>query len=108
MGFQAESAGVRCSNVQKDFGVLLYRKPTSHASSRFYCLSLQVCGRVLTKDFFQKRAHAVSEGIGNRSIFTSYECDDCNQRFADHEENELGELFICIRHLEKNMEKKGQ
>ena len=82
------------------------RPPMLPADSIAY--RCRFCGRVLTKDFFQKRAHAVSEGIGNRSIFTSYECDDCNQRFADHEENELGNSSICIRHLEENMEKKGQ
>ncbi len=81
------------------------RPPMLPADSIAY--RCRFCGRVLTKDFFQKRAHAVSEGIGNRSIFTSYECDDCNQRFADHEENELGELFHLYKALRGKHGKKG-
>ena len=81
------------------------RPPMLPADSIAY--RCRFCGRVLTKDSFQKRAHAVSEGIGNRSIFTSYECDDCNQRFADREENELGELFHLYKALRGKHGKKG-
>lgn len=59
-------------------------------SVRCHC---RFCGKTKTKNDFRKKAHAVSEGIGNKSIFTSYECDECNQHFADNEENELGKLF---------------
>lgn len=65
------------------------------------------CGRVKTKKDFRKKAHAVSEGIGNKNIITSYECDECNQRFANCEENELGNLFRLYKAVRAKKTKKG-
>jgi hypothetical protein len=39
---------------------------------------------------FRKEAHAISECLGNTSLFTKYECDDCNQFFGDGIETSLG------------------
>lgn len=35
---------------------------------------------------FQKKAHAVSEGVGNKTIFLTEECDTCNEHFGMHVE----------------------
>ena len=55
------------------------------------------CGKVKTKQDFQHKAHAVAECIGNKSLITKYECDECNDRFARNEESELGKLFQEFR-----------
>lgn len=52
------------------------------------------CGKVKTKNEFRQKAHAVAEGIGNKSLITKYECDACNTSFANAEENELGNLLL--------------
>lgn len=39
---------------------------------------------------FGKKAHALPELVGNRTLFTNYECDDCNQLFGDGIESDLG------------------
>lgn len=51
------------------------------------------CGEVKTKSEFKQKAHAVAEGIGNKSLITKYECDACNDSFAKAEESELGKLL---------------
>lgn len=45
---------------------------------------------------FNKRAHAIPALIGNKTLFTDYECDRCNEIFGRHE-NELGN-FAGIWH----------
>ena len=39
---------------------------------------------------FKLEAHAIPELLGNKSIFTNYECDDCNRFFGSGIENDLG------------------
>ena len=39
---------------------------------------------------FRARAHAIPEAFGNKTLFTNYECDRCNQLFGATIENDLG------------------
>ena len=39
---------------------------------------------------FRARAHAIPEAFGNKTLFTNYECDQCNQVFGTTIENDLG------------------
>lgn len=41
---------------------------------------------------FKKKAHALSNLIGNRLLFSYYECDECNQKFSYYE-NDLAEYL---------------
>ena len=48
---------------------------------------------------FKKKAHALSEGIGNKAIILNEECDSCNEQFGNTIEQDLQrhfELFIII------------
>lgn len=38
---------------------------------------------------FSKDAHAISESLGNKHVFSNEECDDCNEYFSHKEENFL-------------------
>lgn len=38
---------------------------------------------------FSKDAHAISEALGNKHVFSNEECDDCNEYFSHKEENFL-------------------
>lgn len=46
---------------------------------------------------FKKVAHAISEGLGNKNIVVSDECDDCNEFFGAGIEPALIELFNINR-----------
>lgn len=56
----------------------------------FYC---RFCKTQKNKSNFKKKAHAVAECIGNKTLRTKYECDECNDHFSKNEENELSKLF---------------
>jgi len=48
------------------------------------------CGRKPPEVTFRKVAHAIPEALGNKSIESAYECDDCNEGFGCGIENDLG------------------
>lgn len=50
------------------------------------------CNREASKVTFKKLAHSIPELLGNRQLVSTDECDDCNQYFANHVENDLGKF----------------
>lgn len=48
------------------------------------------CGRCSPAVKFNKVAHAIPEALGNKSIESTYECDECNESFGGGIENDLG------------------
>src|SRR5262245_57683214 len=54
------------------------------------------CKKDSTQTTFKKKAHAIPALIGNKTLFTDYECDGCNEIFGQYE-NELGN-FAGIWH----------
>lgn len=57
------------------------------------------CGRSKADGVtFKKEAHALSNLIGNNSLFSYYECDECNQRFSIYEGDfaEFMKIYHCI------------
>jgi hypothetical protein len=57
------------------------------------------CGKEAPEVTFSKVAHAIPELLGNKSITTTYECDDCNGLFGRGIENDLGNWTKPIRTL---------
>jgi hypothetical protein len=47
---------------------------------------------------FRKRAHAVSEMLGNKIMVSLYECDQCNERFSKFEDD-LAKMTLPMRAL---------
>ena len=47
------------------------------------------CSRGKPEVSFRKKAHAIPEFLGNKSIFTNYECDSCNHFFGCGIETDL-------------------
>jgi hypothetical protein len=54
------------------------------------------CRSDIATTTFNKKAHAIPALIGNKTLFTHYECDQCNEIFGRYE-NELGN-FAGIWH----------
>ena len=48
------------------------------------------CERRAPEASFRLQAHAIPRSLGNRKLFTTYECDECNKQFGDTIENDLG------------------
>jgi hypothetical protein len=54
------------------------------------------CDGTPPKCTFKKRAHSVSELLGNKAIKSLYECDACNERFAAFEDD-LAKMTLPYR-----------
>ncbi|WP_243999711.1 HNH endonuclease [Methylobacterium sp. J-088] len=52
------------------------------------------CRKTAPEVKFKNIAHAIPEALGNNTIFTRYECDDCNQLFGNTIENDFGNWFL--------------
>lgn len=59
------------------------------------------CGKTAPEVSFRKKAHALPECIGNKSLFTYYECDLCNKRFGDGCENDFGNWSLPTRTMSR-------
>jgi hypothetical protein len=57
------------------------------------------CGGCSPDVSFQQEAHAIPEALGNKTLITSYECDNCNQKFGRGIENDLGNWSKPMRTL---------
>lgn len=56
---------------------------------------------------FKKRAHALPESIGNKSIFSFYECDVCNEFFGQTIENDFANWSLPYRSIMRIRGKSG-
>lgn len=55
------------------------------------------CHRSMPEVSFKKVAHTISEALGNKSIKTNDECDECNQFFGDTIEQDFLSIFEIPR-----------
>jgi hypothetical protein len=85
-------AGLGAGNKQ----IVLGSKP-------FEC---RFCGGKPPQRTFAKRAHAVSELLGNKIMTSLYECDTCNERFSKFEDD-LGKMTRPFRSIGGVIGKRG-
>lgn len=65
------------------------------------------CGKNKKEVPFKKKAHVIPEGIGNKKLFSKYECDNCNSLYGSTIENDLNNLFAPYKLFFKIKGKKG-
>jgi hypothetical protein len=56
---------------------------------------------------FENEAHAIPEALGNKSLFSYYECDNCNGTFGKGIENDFGNWSKPIRTMLRIRGKNG-
>jgi hypothetical protein len=78
----------------------LYLGNKTHRVCRF-------CGKNKNEVSFKKKAHVIPEGIGNKKLFSLYECDSCNSFFGNTIENDLNNLISPYKLFFKIKGKKG-
>ena len=66
------------------------------------------CGRTMPEVKFSKIAHAVSETIGNKSLFSHFECNQCNEAFGDFFEDSLGKYLLPFKIVSQIYGKKNR
>lgn len=65
------------------------------------------CGRTKAEGAtFKKKAHAISNLVGNRQLFSYYECDECNEKFS-HYESDFAEYLKPYHAVLKVYGKRG-
>lgn len=65
------------------------------------------CKRVKPDAKFSKEAHAFPELIGNKTLISSDECDDCNQLFSETVEDNLAKFLGIQRTISMTKGKNG-
>lgn len=65
------------------------------------------CGRGIGEVTFRAKAHALPELIGNKSLISLYECDDCNIRIFHKLDNHLANFLGIWRIFSQIKGKKG-
>ena len=66
------------------------------------------CGKSSPEVTFKLDAHAIPESLGNKSLFSAYECDNCNHEvFGNGIENDFGNWSKPMRTFARIRGKKG-
>lgn len=66
------------------------------------------CGKSYPQVSFHKTAHTPPEFTGNKKIFSSYECDNCNATYFSLFENELANFLLPFSTLSGKKGKKNK
>jgi len=64
------------------------------------------CGKNEHETTFKKEAHIIPAALGNRTLFTKIECDNCNQKSGDTIENDFSEYLNAIRVMGRKRSRK--
>ena len=81
-----------CNNQKQGHKVFVDQEKQKPFTCRF-------CGKTAPEVSFKNVAHALSELIGNKSVFLKCECDSCNKRFGRIYENHLANYLGPYRTL---------
>ena len=65
------------------------------------------CGRNENETLFNQIANALPELIGNKSLITNYECDECNNFFGTKLESDYAKFFMLWHSIMGVEGKKG-
>ncbi|MEY1589303.1 HNH endonuclease [Burkholderia sp. Bmkn7] len=65
------------------------------------------CGRSDAEVTFETVAHALPEALGNKSLFSEYECDECNGQFGRTIESDFGTWSQPMRTMMRIKGKNG-
>lgn len=76
----------------------------SRSDGRHVC---RFCDRTEEQVTFLKAAHSIPESMGNKSLFSTYECDECNEAFGNGIENDFGNWSKPMRTMLRIRGKKG-
>jgi hypothetical protein len=88
------------------FAGLTGKKKQVLGAKPFKC---RFCGGEPPMRTFRNCAHTIAESLGNKTLISPYECDDCNKRFREFDDD-LGKMTLPFRVIGgiKGKVKKGQ
>lgn len=80
-----------------DFVYTEYNNSTSYDASKLEKYRCRFCGET-SKSKFKSKSHLLPEFMGNKSLFSFNECDDCNNKFSTYE-NSLKNFGVLNAYL---------
>ncbi len=99
------------SEITEDFYILESKRFNNNSNIEFLkdltSKKCRFCGKTYPNVTFKKEAHSIPEFIGNKSLFSLFECDDCNQYFSVFE-NEFANFMLPLNVLAGTKSKKNR
>lgn len=66
------------------------------------------CGKSEKETLFDNSSHAISEMIGNKWLFSHYECRECNKAFGNNCEDSFGKYVLPFKIVSRQFGKKDK
>lgn len=91
---------VVCGELLDNYRIIHYeqeRRQLRIGEPDKYKRRCRICGEGMPAVSFSKDAHTISEGLGNKSIFTNDECDRCNEDLGREIEQDLMTFLSPMR-----------
>lgn len=66
------------------------------------------CGKSEEETLFDDSSHAISEMIGNKWLFSHYECRECNKAFGNNCEDSFGKYVLPFKIVSRQFGKKDK
>jgi hypothetical protein len=82
----------------KDYNIIASQKIKQNSPKVYLTDSIpnkcRFCGKSYPEVKFENNAHAIPEFMGNKKIFSKYECDACNKSYFSLFENEMANFML--------------
>lgn len=95
---------VQFKNIEQKGNIESHNQPVKDKKKRICCF----CGKGYPEVKFSDDAHAVSEAIGNKCLFSHYECDNCNHVFGEIFEDSFGKYMMPFKILTRTFGKSNK
>ena len=86
------------SSIFKNYEIAASKRISSNGETEFLIDSIEnkcrFCGKSYPDVKFKFDAHSIPEFMGNKSLFSKYECDTCNLKYFNRFENEMANFML--------------
>lgn len=91
------------SKILKDYEIIASKRINSNNKKEILTDSTsgrcRFCGKSYPEVKFEADAHAIPEFIGNKKLFSKYECDTCNKNYFNLFENEMANFMLPLNSI---------
>ncbi|MFA5849989.1 MAG: HNH endonuclease [Bacteroidales bacterium] len=89
---------IEFSEILKDYNILVTKKIKKEYNKEFLVDSdpntCRFCGKSYPEVKFENEAHTIPEFMGNKNLFSKFECDTCNNSYFSLFENEMANYML--------------
>lgn len=93
-----ENVLIELSEILKDYNMLVTKRFKKEDNKEFLIdstpNSCRFCGKSYPEVKFQNEAHTIPEFMGNKNLFSKFECDNCNKSLFSLFESEMANYML--------------